>query len=89
MVTRLPRPWPPGCIRSVLRSLSLIPRDLDQLVTMMRGVEWQVDAKALHREFDRAKKEFRKALAGVVAFHSPGTAADIEERCSELLAIVS
>ena len=51
--------------------------------------DWQVDAKALHREFDRAKKEFREALAEVVAFHSPGTAAEIEERCSELLAIVS
>ncbi len=46
-------------------------------------------AKALHREFDRAKEEFRKALAEVVAFHSPGTAAEVEERCSELLAIVS
>ena len=50
--------------------------------------EWQRDAKGLHRDFDRAKKEFRKALSGVVAFHSPGTAAEVEERCSELLAIV-
>lgn len=51
--------------------------------------EWQRDAKSLHHELDRAKKEFRKALFEVVAFHSPGTAAEVEERCSELLAIVS
>ncbi len=51
--------------------------------------EWKEDAKALHRDLDRAKGEFRRALTEVVAFHSPGTAAEIEERCRELLAIVS
>lgn len=51
--------------------------------------EWQVDAKRLHREFDRAKRRFREALTEVIAFHSPGTGADIEARCSELLAVIS
>lgn len=50
--------------------------------------EWNTDSKALHRQLDRAKKEFQEALARVMAFHSPGTPAEIAERCRQVFCLV-
>jgi RNA polymerase sigma-70 factor (ECF subfamily) len=46
------------------------------------------DADVVHREYARARQEFRAALAAVVAFHHPGTPAEIERTCTELLALL-
>ena len=46
---------------------------------------WDADPTELHREYARARKEFRAALAEVVAFHSPGTAEAVERECLHLL----
>ena len=49
---------------------------------------WSVDAAQLHREYARARREFKAALAEVVAFHHPGSAAAIEGECGQLLALL-
>jgi RNA polymerase sigma-70 factor (ECF subfamily) len=49
---------------------------------------WNADAADLHREYARARKEFRKALAEAVAYHHPASAAAVERECEELLALL-
>ena len=49
---------------------------------------WNVDSAKLHREYAKARKEFRAALLEVVAFHYPGSPADVERECVELLALL-
>jgi RNA polymerase sigma factor (sigma-70 family) len=49
---------------------------------------WQTDAALLHHEYARARQEFRAALAAVVAFHHPGTPAEIDQECANLLALL-
>jgi RNA polymerase sigma-70 factor (ECF subfamily) len=46
---------------------------------------WGADPTRLHREFARARSDFRAALFEVVAVHHPGTAAQVERNCQELL----
>jgi RNA polymerase sigma-70 factor (ECF subfamily) len=46
---------------------------------------WAVDRDWLHHEYAIARQEFRAALLEVVAFHNPGSAADIEREATELL----
>ncbi len=46
------------------------------------------DPDAVHRDYSRARQEFRAALTAVVAFHHPGTPAEVEQTCTELLAIL-
>jgi RNA polymerase sigma-70 factor (ECF subfamily) len=48
---------------------------------------WQTDAAGLHREYARARQEFRAALAEVVAFHRPGPVEEIEQECADLLSL--
>jgi RNA polymerase sigma-70 factor (ECF subfamily) len=50
---------------------------------------WDVDEKALYREFDRAKREYRAALEAVVALCHSGTPGEIERECAELVGLVS
>ncbi len=48
--------------------------------------QWKVDATELHREYAKARKEFKQALHQVVTFHQPNqSAADVERECAELL----
>lgn len=49
---------------------------------------WQIEATKLHREYAKARREFRAALYEVVAFHHPGTPTEIERECIELLNLV-
>jgi RNA polymerase sigma-70 factor (ECF subfamily) len=46
---------------------------------------WGVEAATLHHEYAKARHEFKAALAEVVAFHHPGTPAEIERECVQLL----
>jgi RNA polymerase sigma-70 factor (ECF subfamily) len=52
------------------------------------AVRWQTEAARLHQEYARARQEFRTALLDVVAFHHPGTAADVEQECANLLELL-
>jgi RNA polymerase sigma-70 factor (ECF subfamily) len=49
---------------------------------------WGVEAAALHHEYARARKEFKAALAEVVAFHQPGSAEEVERACADLLELL-
>jgi RNA polymerase sigma factor (sigma-70 family) len=49
------------------------------------AARWGVDAAPLHHDYAKAREEFRAALAGVVALHHPGTAAEVEAECARLL----
>jgi RNA polymerase sigma-70 factor (ECF subfamily) len=49
---------------------------------------WNVDAATLHHDYAKARQEFRAALREVMVFHHPGSAADIERACSELLTLL-
>jgi RNA polymerase sigma-70 factor (ECF subfamily) len=50
---------------------------------------WGVDPAGLHREYAKARQEFREALRAVVAFHRPGTAEEVDRACGELVAALS
>jgi RNA polymerase sigma-70 factor (ECF subfamily) len=46
---------------------------------------WGQDAALLHREYAKARQEFKAALREVVAFHHPGSPVQLEQTCAELL----
>jgi RNA polymerase sigma-70 factor (ECF subfamily) len=52
------------------------------------ATRWQTDAAVLHHEYARAREEFRAALLEVVAFYHPGTAAEVERECANLLSLL-
>ena len=52
------------------------------------AARWGVEAGAVHRMYRRARRQYRKLLRQVVAFHHPGSAAEIERECSDLLSLL-
>jgi RNA polymerase sigma-70 factor (ECF subfamily) len=46
---------------------------------------WGTDTAGLHHEYAKARREFKAALVEVVAFHHPGTTAEVEQECANLL----
>lgn len=46
-------------------------------------------AERVHREYAKAREEFKQALRAEVALHCQGTAADIERECQEIVAVLS
>ena len=50
---------------------------------------FESECKKWHREFQKAKTEFWRALLDVVSFHSPGSPAEIERECRDLLKALS
>jgi RNA polymerase sigma factor (sigma-70 family) len=50
---------------------------------------WDRDPDAVHREYARARREFQAALTTVVAFHHPGSPAEVERTCADLLALLA
>ncbi len=50
---------------------------------------WGVTAAELHRAYARARQEFRAALLEVVAFHHPGSPAEVEQEAASLLMSLS
>jgi RNA polymerase sigma-70 factor (ECF subfamily) len=46
---------------------------------------WGVPAAVLHHSYALARQEFRAALLKVVAFHQPGSPAEVEEEAASLL----
>jgi RNA polymerase sigma-70 factor (ECF subfamily) len=49
---------------------------------------WGEDATRLHREFARARREFRAALRLVVKDHSPAEHADLDAECARLAGLL-
>jgi RNA polymerase sigma-70 factor (ECF subfamily) len=45
---------------------------------------WDEDPKRLHKQYAKAREEFREALLEVVAYHHPGSPREAEEECAEL-----
>jgi RNA polymerase sigma-70 factor (ECF subfamily) len=52
------------------------------------ALRWGADAAALHHQYAQARKEFLAALREVMAFHQPGTPAEVERACAELLLLL-
>jgi len=50
------------------------------------AARWDVAAESLHREYAKAREEFRGALREVIAFHAPGSTAEIDAEAGILLA---
>jgi RNA polymerase sigma-70 factor (ECF subfamily) len=50
---------------------------------------WGVEAARLHHAYALARQEFRAALLEVVAFHHPGSAAEVEQEAAGLLEALS
>src|SRR5262249_6978888 len=50
---------------------------------------WGVSAAELHHAYALARQEFRAALLEVVAFHHPGSSADVEQEAASLLKALS
>lgn len=50
---------------------------------------WETDAAVIHKEYARARREFKESLLEVIAFHYSGMATELERRCTELLELVN
>lgn len=51
--------------------------------------QWEVDAAVLHHEYAKARQEFKAALLDVLAFHHPGSPAEVEQACADLVALLA
>jgi RNA polymerase sigma-70 factor (ECF subfamily) len=49
---------------------------------------WRADPAELHREYAKARREFRHALLDTLAIHHPGTLPELERECANLLALL-
>jgi hypothetical protein len=49
---------------------------------------WETDPAPLYREFAKVRGAFKAVLMEVVAFHHPGTPAETEQACIELLSFL-
>jgi RNA polymerase sigma-70 factor (ECF subfamily) len=49
---------------------------------------WNEDAAYLHRQYAKARREFRRALVEVVSFHHPGEPAEVERECARLIELL-
>ena len=50
---------------------------------------WRADPVQVHREYAKARKEFKKALLEVMSFHHPDAAEEAETECSRLLELLA
>ena len=53
------------------------------------AVRWGVPAAGLHHAYALARREFRAVLLEVVAFHHPGSPAEVEQEAAGLLKALS
>jgi RNA polymerase sigma-70 factor (ECF subfamily) len=49
---------------------------------------WGVEPAVVHREYAKARQEFKAALLQVLTFHCPGSQEHVEQQCADLLAIL-
>jgi RNA polymerase sigma-70 factor (ECF subfamily) len=50
---------------------------------------WDMEPTLVHREYARARREFRDALESVIRFHEPGSVAQVAEECTRLLGLLA
>jgi RNA polymerase sigma-70 factor (ECF subfamily) len=51
--------------------------------------KWNIDSAVLHREYRKAREEFRAALIEVVRFHHPGSDTEVNREAEALLAMLA
>ena len=51
------------------------------------ATRWEVDPARVHKEYARARREFKEALLSVVGFHHPGPPGEVERECAQLLSL--
>ncbi len=74
---------------AALRRVELLRlRFHDGLPIRAIAARWQIEAATLHHDYAKERQEFKTALAEVVRFHHPGTAAEIEHECVNLLSLL-
>jgi RNA polymerase sigma-70 factor (ECF subfamily) len=61
----------------------------DNLPIRTIAERWGVPAAGLHHAYALARQEFKAALLEVVAFHHPGSAAEVEQEAADLLKALS
>ncbi len=61
----------------------------DNLPIRTIAERWGVDPAGLHHAYALARREFKEALLEVVAFHHPGTAAEVQREAAGLLKSLS
>jgi len=49
---------------------------------------WEIDPARLHKEYAKARREYREALLSVVGFHHPGPPGAVERECAQLLSLI-
>ena len=49
---------------------------------------WEMEPLAVHRQYELARKEFKRALMEVVKFHHPGSAEEAKREIAELRALL-
>jgi RNA polymerase sigma-70 factor (ECF subfamily) len=75
--------------RGAVRRVELLElRFRDDLPIREIARRWSEDPAVVHKEYARAREEFRSALLEVVGAHHPGSAAEVERRCAEILDLV-
>ena len=74
---------------AVQRTELLRLRFEENLPIRMIAEQWNVPAADLHHAYARARQEFRAALLEVVAFHQPGSPAEVEQEAASLLQALS
>jgi RNA polymerase sigma-70 factor (ECF subfamily) len=65
----------------------LRPRFQEDLPIRDIAARWNEPAAKVHKEYARAREDFREALREVVGFHFPGSRAGIDAECARLLAL--
>jgi RNA polymerase sigma-70 factor (ECF subfamily) len=50
---------------------------------------WQADPAAVHRDYTKAREEFREALKDVLRAYSAAEGQALERECAELLALLA
>jgi hypothetical protein len=59
-----------------------------QPVIRALAARWQIEAATLHHEYAKTRQEFKASLAEVVAFYYPGSPAEVERECANLLSLL-
>ena len=78
-----------GGVEAIRRVELLRLRFEENLPIREIALRWNIDTAQLHRDYALARQEFRAALIEVVAFHHPGSTAEVEMEASGLLKSLS
>jgi RNA polymerase sigma-70 factor (ECF subfamily) len=74
---------------AALRRVELLRLRFQEELTIREiAARWEVDARTIHREYAKARREFKAALLQVIAAHHPGSAEDVKRECKELVALL-